>query len=228
MNKIYLAYQDANLRVRKVFDANPEEVAKNSSFATHAAEYGVLVGEITDLEVAAGEIVPTTASSKKQARAHLETVCLQHCKLMYVFAEESNNYQLMDFLKVNKSDYPVLRTADMSIYGLALLKNTTTYADHLVAVGIGEEQIVELTEANTVFMELMEDPREQINKRKDILTSIEEKVEQTKHMLDKVFDYLIESYPSDLQFVKDYKLARIVVDPATHHRTDDDDAPVEE
>lgn len=225
MDKTIIAQQDANLRVKNVFERYPEEVAKNVSLETHVAEFQALVTEIIDLDVSIENIPNIIASSKNMARSEIIDLNLRRSKQMYVFAGETKNYKLTDFLKVNVSAYNHLRTADVAAYAQALLQNVILYAPDLVEVGIGDEQIAELTAATDAFLKLQEDPRAQINQRKKMISNMKLKIEETKTMLAKVFDFLISSYPADSAFVQDYQVARIVVDPATHHRKDD---PVEE
>lgn len=224
MDKMSIAQLEANIRVKDVFDRYPEEVAKNASFSTNVVVFDALIVEVTELERAIGNIPSITASSKADARSGLETVCMRMSKQMHVFADTTKNFELADFLKLNISAYNRLRTVDMSIYAQALLDNANLYADDLSTVGIEEAQITELSDATTHFVALMEDPRQQINQRKKMIGNVKTKIEETKTMLATIFDFLIEAYPADSAFVQDYKVARIVVEPATIHRAEDDDA----
>lgn len=228
MDKKSISQQDANLRVDDVWNTYPEEVAKNESLAENVLVFRADVAEISKLEGEIEAIPKVTASAKSNARAQLEAVCLRQSKQVHVFAESSGNFTLLSFLLTVPSAYVAMRSAEVGAYARALMGEITANADQLVPVGIGEVQIAELTAAMAAYKALIEDPRALSNKRKKLIADMKAKITSTKHMLDKTFDFLIDSYPSDSDFVKDYKLARIVVDPATHHHTDDDDDDVDE
>ena len=222
MDKNSIAYQDTFIRVNTVWKTYADDVAKNEALSTNVTKFGTLVVEINDLNVNIGVIPTVIAQPKHQARVELEDSCLTLSGLMHILAVQVNDLTLVEFLVLTISAYHKMRSAEVNQYAQALMVYIVKYQEQLSSVGIGDAQVTDFSEKTQTYSTNMEEPKETINKRKDLLVKMKKKVEEGKKMLDEIFDFMIKLYPSDSDFVIAYKSARVVVDPGTRHQTDDE------
>lgn len=222
MDKISIAHQDANLRTVAVFDLYPDEVAKNETFASTAAVFKSTVEEINVLSVEAGVMPVTTATGKNTAREELEASCITIGSPLAVYAKQVNDVSLQDFLVLIPTALRRMRSTDFKIYGQSLTQYVTKYSGDISTVGITEAMQTELTERTETYSSLLEKPKQLINKRKIILASRKEKIDETIELIN-TLNLLIKTYDSDSPFVLAYLTASKVVDPATIHRKEEDD-----
>lgn len=228
MDKINIAYQEANERIITVFDRYPEEIAASEVFVARVAEFRIIVDEISNLSVEIGKMPPITATDKNVVRTNLQTTCVNVGSQMLVLALELDDTTLQNFIITKPSTLHRYRSTDFSIYSKSLLKYVVDYSEQIPKVGITEASVAQLTEETESYSNLIEDPKDQINKHKILLNTRNQKIHKSIELIHERFDLLIKGYPSDSDFVLDYKAASKVVDPITIHRKKDDTTEEEE
>lgn len=223
MNKQEIAQQDVNKRVCIVLNSYGEKVASIPFLASSAAEFILLTDSIDSMALDAKSISIKPGTTKQELRSDLQYACLRYGKTAMVYARSIEDQDAITNIVTIKSDISRLNDYNFSLYSKYLVNYSADNAEGLLTVGLTAEKHTALENLVNEYDGHIEEPREDINKRKDINNQIEQMIKDSSDALADVFDGLIETFPEDDPFYIAYQSARIVISPATRHRKDDDD-----
>lgn len=224
MNKNEIAQQDTNRRVSVVLLDFGVQVSSIPLLASSVPGFVQLTGNIDTLALEAKSISQKPGTNKQKLRADLQEECLSYGKTAMVYARSIKDEDGIVNILTVKHDILSLNDYNFALYGKYLVNYSVTHAEGLLNVGLTAEVNTELSLMVTAFDEHMEEPREDINKRKDLNMQLEKMIKESSDALADVFDGLVERFPTDDPFYIAYHSARIVNSPATRHKTDEDDS----
>ena len=223
MNKQDIAVQDVNKRVCVVLNEYREQVESIPLLTSSAAEFFVLKDKIDSVALDAKSVSQKPGSNKQKLRIEVQEECLSYGKIAMVYARKIEHDDAMANIVTVKSDLTQLNDYNFSLYSKYLVNYSAVNAEGLLNVGLTAERHIKLESLVSEYDEHMEEPKEDINRRKDLNQTLDQLIKASKDALADIFDGLIENFSHDDAFYIAYHSARIVTSPATRHKTDVDD-----
>jgi len=169
-----------------------------------------------------GAIPPRTAANKQIAREELTAPCLKASSALKVYAYPKKDENLLSALFTNESDYPRLRTQQMLDYATFVKEQLTALGEELTPFGVSEALKSELEIELADYGALINEPRQLINERKTNNELIVNLLGEATELLNEQLDPMMELFIDDQEFYLAYKAARMIVDPATRKRVENE------
>lgn len=164
-----------------------------------------------------------TAGNKNMARADLVSIAVKVSNVLKVYAFMEKNQNLSNFIISSESALMnQLRHQELVDYSKNLIAHCEPLTDELLDYGLTAEMMEELIDETAEFEVVSAEPRQLISERKTINEMIEDGIDNMQVLLANQLDPLLELFVDDKEFYLAYKSARIVVDPATRHRSEDE------
>jgi hypothetical protein len=205
-------------------DNNEVIVNTNLAFKNGFADFKVIAGNIATQAQAAGAVITGIAMDKGVSAADLCALAARNAGLIYAYAAKTGNNTLRQAVDFSKSDLQRLKDAELApvcqnIHD-AGVANLAALGDY----GVTAAKLAEFQTAINGYLAQIAAPRDAIVDRKVTKANIVELFKQGDFILREVLDKLIEDFADDNpDFVKQYKSARIIIDPKSKSKDDDDD-----
>jgi len=180
--------------------------------------------ETTNKLLTQAEAIPSkTAGNKNVARTELVTIAHKVSNVLKVYAYMQKNENLSNFVITSENILSgKLRQQELLDYTKNLDKQITLIFSELGNYGLTDELKSELTKEITEFENLMTEPRQLISKRKTTNELIEEQIDKTYKLLINQLDPLMELFIEDKEFYLAYKSARMIVDPVSRKKLEEE------
>ena len=223
MKKTFIARHNANKQVALFLKKNSEKFAHISAMGTSVSKFNDLVTKNDDLMTRVNNIPTVTSGNKKIARADLVAVALKVSSVLKVYAYLTKNQNLTNFVVSSESVLMErMPQQDFLVYCKNLAKHITPLLDQLADYGLTPEMAQELATEINDYETVMTQPRELINTRKTTNELIEDNLEAIYLLLTNQLDPFMELFKDDTEFYTGYKAARMIVDPATRSRKEEE------
>ncbi|MBI9062218.1 MAG: hypothetical protein JEZ14_09525 [Marinilabiliaceae bacterium] len=223
MKKSFIARHNANKQVVLFLKKNSEKFAHIVAMVKTVTNLDNLVVENDNLATRVENIPAVTSGNKKIARADLVAVSLKVSSVLKVYAYLTKNQNLTNFVVTSESVLMErMPQQDFLVYCKNLAKNIAPLLEPLVDYGLTSEMAQELATEINDYETVMTQPREMINTRKTTNELIEDKLEAIYLLLTNQLDPFMELFKDDTELYSGYKAARMIVDPATRSRKEEE------
>jgi len=183
-----------------------------------------LVDETDELITKAGSIPTKTAGNKNLARTELINIALKTSSIVKVYAFVIKNENLNNFIaNISMSSLGLMRNKELLIFCKNLLDNISSITTELADYGFTKEMKAELKTEIKDYEKLMTQPRQLISERKTTNELIEDNIDKIQSLLSNQIDPMMELFTEDKEFYLSYKSARMIVDPASRKKTEENE-----
>ncbi len=223
MNKTITARHNANKQVLIVLSNFNSKYAGIPVFVHAVSVFDGLINNTEDLFTKVGSVPNKTAGNKNIARAELVGVSIKVSNIVKVYAFMTKNENLSNSIISSESELAMrMRQQDLLDYSKNLANNIAPIATELLNYGLSEALIEELTKEIAEFKEVISEPRQLINERKTSNELIEDNIDKVYSLLINQLDPLMELFVDDNEFYIAYKSARMIVDPASRKKVEEE------
>lgn len=228
MNKTITARYNAYQQVQINLNDNQDKFAHIPAMGIMFTSLTNLIGETNVLITKAGSIPSKTSGNKNLARTELVNICLKAGNILKVYAFISKNENLSNFVDSIQNSYLTkMRDQEFLAFAKNLKDNITPISTELAEYGLTAEMSTELDAEITDYEKALTEPRQLISTRKTSNELIEENIDLIHSLLSNQIDPMMELFADDKEFYLSYKSARMIVDPATRKRAEEDETIVE-
>ena len=181
------------------------------------------INHVNTLLTKVDSIPSQTAGNKSMARADLVGIAVKVSNVLKVYAFMKKNQNLSNFIISSESALTnQLRHQELVDYSKNLIAHSAPISNELADYGLTQEMIEELTTEAAEFEVVNAEPRQLISERKTMNEMIEDGIDNIQILLANQLDPLLELFVDEREFYLAYKSARMVVDPATRRRSEDE------
>jgi hypothetical protein len=204
-------------------DDNITIVDLNIAFKNAFTDFKAFAAQIGAKAQTAGAVITGIAADKGVSAKDLREIGARIAGLIYAFAAKTGNNELKQAVDFSKSDLKELKDAELApvcqnIHD-AGVANKAALADY----GVTNEKLAALQTAIDGYTGEVARPRAAIVDRKVTKAQIKELFKQADAILTEQMDNLIEDFAeSNAEFVAQYKAARIIIDPQTGSKPEDE------
>jgi hypothetical protein len=222
MKKTIIARHNANQQVLLRLNDNREKFSQVPIMIRLLSELEKMVDETEEL-ITKGENIPgKTAGNKNLAKSELIAVSLKVSNIVKAFAFTTKNENLANFIvSSNNALAHQMRDQELLEYSKNLLDRINSFTAELADYGLTEELKQELDTEIKDYEHLMTEPRKLISERKTTNELTEDKIAMIQSMLSNQLDPMMELFVDDKEFYLAYKSARMIVDPATRKKSEE-------
>ena len=224
MNKTITARHNAFRQVQINLRDNQDRFAHIPAMGKMYTNLTNLIGETGELITKVGSFPSKTSGNKNLARTELVDTCLKAGNILKVYAFISKNENMSNFVDSIQNSYLLrMRDQELLTFSKNLKEIVTPLATELAEYGLSEEMSAELDTEITDFEKVLTEPRQLISERKTTNELIEENIDSIHSLLSNQIDPMMELFADDKEFYLSYKSARMIVDPASRKRSEEDE-----
>lgn len=227
MKKIIEARHNAHMQVKLTLKNNEPKFAGIPALINASTKLESLVNKTSSLLTKVESIPSKTGGNKKMRRTKLIAVSLKVSNILKAYAFVAKDKNLSNFLITSQS---VLAThvshQGLLDYSKGLTERIAPITSKLADYGLTSEiQDSLATEINN-FGAIITEPRRLINERKTNNKLIKDLLKEIYYLLNNRIDPLMELFVEDKEFYLSYKSARMIVDPATRSKNNNEQVGV--
>lgn len=186
-------------------------------------ELDELVNKAIGLVTKVDAIPEKTAGNKKVARNELAATALKVSNIIKVYATVTKDSNLAGTLVTAETNLSTqMRHQQLLDYCKNLLSLTNDLNETLTPYGLSTELNEQLSNEVSEFDKAFTEPRQIINERKTNNELLSEFIGDATELLSDKIDPLMELFNEDKEFYLEYKSARMIVDPATRKRVEEE------
>lgn len=222
MDKKLITYFERNTRCAELFADNPEKCNQSPLLLQSTTRFTNLNNSTNKKALEIKSIGRITKSTKFQSFESLVSICEKVGKLSLSYAKLSGDRDSETKIISSKTNLLRLRDYDFVLYAHWFLGYLESNKEALTNCGITEEMITKLKTETDHATELEQEPRNRINRRKNLHDEIEVGIKETTRILNDEIDNLMAIFPETDPFYIAYFTARTLIKPQTAHKTEDD------
>lgn len=218
--KLLDSRQEAKQNMYQVVEAhcvaNPTIVSANVAFSAALNDFAAKSARINADAQKAGTNLTGVAVDKTVAKQNLIRNATKIAGLIYAYAAKNGNNTLKQSVNFSKTDFGRLKDGELAaacqnIHDLGIA-NQSSLGDF----GVTDEKLEALQTAVDAYAANVAKPRTAIVDRKTTKANIRQWFKDADFILTEQMDRLIEDFAADHpDFVAQYKNARIIIDPRT-------------
>lgn len=195
-------------------DDNTGIIDTNAAFKIAFADFKAIAGNIGSQAQLAGAVIIGIATDKGVSAAGLCALAAKIAGLIYAYAAKTGNNTLKQKVNFSKSDLKALKDAELAPVCQNIHEAGTANLAELADYGVTAAKLAELQTAITGYTAKVSAPRDAIVDRKVTKANIRQLFKDGDFILVEIMDKLVEDFAdANPDFVKQYKSARIIIDP---------------
>ena len=224
MNKTITARHNAFQQVQITLSNNQPKFAHIPAMGKMFICLTNLIGNTNEMITKADNIPSKTSGNKNLARAEVISVAIKASNILKVFSFISKDENLSNFVDtINSSYFTKMRDKELLSFCKNILERITPLQTELADYGLTEEMITTLSTEITDYEKVLVEPRQLISERKTTNELIEDNIDQIQSLLSNQIDPMMELFVDNKEFYLSYKSARMIVDPSTRKKVDENE-----
>lgn len=218
--KILDAKQEAKLNMYQVVqalcDANDGIVKTNIAFQSAFADFKAKIAQIVAAAEMTSSVLTGIAADKSVSKQDLSVIAAAIAGLIYAYAAKTTNNTLKQAVNFSLSDISKLKDAEIGPRCQNIHESGVANLAALADFGVTSGKLADLQTAIDAYAAQISKPRTAITERSTIKANIRQYFKDADAILVEQMDKLVIDFKTDNRdFVKNYKSARIIVDPAS-------------
>lgn len=178
------------------------------------------IEQARQLMIAIESVPQRTAANKDLAREELAAIALKIGNVLKVYSNLNHDKNLYSQLVTSENLLShQMRQQELLNYCNSIKETVEKDPQAIEPYGATATLIEEFKKEIDEFALLISEPRHLVNERKTNNELLAESIVNAGRLLNDQIDPLMELFIDDQQFYLEYKSARMIVDPASHHHS---------
>jgi hypothetical protein len=200
------------ISTQNFLDMNTQTWNTIPRMVTYKNQFDELIMRIGDKAKETMQTVSVT-ERKKALQESLSVKAAALSGAMQILAQENNNPDLLNKVKLNRSDVLLMKEANVAPAISTLMVEAAATQEQLAEFGISEAFLTEVATTLDEFNTLMGKPRIMLNKTYQSISDLDKLIDEAKRLLNNKLDKLMLIYKeTNPSFFEGYHRARTIVD----------------